>query len=208
MQKLTWVQAEYLQGLQELPTEQKKQNAAVTGTAMVHLNEQIGPPQHLASGWIYGIPDTLDQIPEKFYKEVGFRYGRGGGSQLPGTRGWYRSKTDYEARFQSALSNYRTTRKYGGTFIILPSALWGADGGQPPDAPYPGDDDDFESWDAMMDMFVADAKKHNMREGLVFDIWNEPDLKFFWNRPRSQWLQLWSRTYHFLRYVYSTIAPR
>ncbi|KAF2627253.1 glycoside hydrolase family 39 protein [Macroventuria anomochaeta] len=28
-----------------------------------------------------------------------------------------------------------------------------------------------------------------MLEGLVFDFWNDPDLKFFWNRPRSQWLR-------------------
>ena len=172
----------------------------MTGTATVYLDQQTGAPQHLASGWIYGIPDTPDQIPDSYYTDVGFRYGRGGGSQLPGTRGWYRSRGDYDARFQSALSNYRTTCKYGGTFVLLPSALWGADGGQPPDALYPGDNDDWSSWDQMIASWIADAKEHNMTESLVFDIWNEPDLKFFWNRPCSQWLQLWSRTYHLLRY--------
>lgn len=186
--------------MQELPTEQKKENPGVTGTATVFLNQQTGEPKQLASGWIYGIPDTPGQIPDNFYTDVGFRYGRGGGSQLPDTRGWYRSKADYDARFQSALSNYRTTRKYGATYILLPSALWGADGGQPPDAPYPGDDNDWSRWDQMMSSWIADAKKHDMLEQLVFDIWNEPDLEFFWNRPRSQWLELWSRTYSLLRY--------
>ncbi|KAF1845871.1 glycoside hydrolase family 39 protein [Cucurbitaria berberidis CBS 394.84] len=190
---------EYLQSLEVLPIEKRDQNPPVTGSAVVFLDQKIGSPQHLASGWIYGIPDTPGQIPDEFYTEVGFRYGRGGGSQLPDTRGWYRSKADYEARFQSALSNYRTTRKYGGNFILLPSALWGADGGQSADAPYPGDNDDWSSWDDLITTWIRDAKAHDMLEGLVFDIWNEPDLHFFWNRPREQWLQLWSRTYRVLR---------
>jgi hypothetical protein len=80
--------------------------------------------------------------------------------------------------------------------------LWGADGGQPDDAPYPGDGDDWSSWDDMMACWIGDAKKYGMVEGLVFDIWNEPDLKFFWNRPREQWLELWRRTYNLLRYVW------
>ncbi|KAF2014204.1 glycoside hydrolase family 39 protein [Aaosphaeria arxii CBS 175.79] len=190
---------EYLQSLEVLPTEDRKPNPSVSGSAVVFLDQQTGETQQLASGWIYGIPDSPDQIPDKFYTEVGFRYGRGGGSQLPDTRGWYRSKADYDARFQSTLSNYRTTRKYGGNFICLPSALWGADGGQPPDAPYPGDDGDWSSWDELLATWIKDAKANDMLEGLVFDIWNEPDLKFFWNRSREQWLQLWSRSYHVLR---------
>lgn len=39
--------------------------------------------------------------------------------------------------------------------------------------------------------------------GLSIDIWNEPDLTYFWNAPQSQYLQMWGRTYHRLRLVIS-----
>lgn len=35
--------------------------------------------------------------------------------------------------------------------------------------------------------------------GLSVDIWNEPDLTFFWNRTQEQYLQMWGRTWYRLR---------
>lgn len=94
---------------------------------------------HLASGFIYGIPDTANQIPAHFYSDIKFQYGRAGGAQVaaPG-RGWIWGLTEYKNRFASALSNYRTVRQNGGTFIFLIHDLWGADGTQNSTAPYPG----------------------------------------------------------------------
>lgn len=34
-----------------------------TVTAQVNFNNNTGTPQHLASGLLYGVPDTLNQIP-------------------------------------------------------------------------------------------------------------------------------------------------
>lgn len=51
-------------------------------TATVNLSEMQGAPQHFASGFLYGIPDTPDQIPAHFYTEIAFNYGRAGGAQL------------------------------------------------------------------------------------------------------------------------------
>jgi hypothetical protein len=81
----------------------------------------------------------------------------------------------------------------------LISAIWGADGSQASDAPYPGDNGDWSSWDELIKQWIVDAKEADMLEGLIFDIWNEPDLKYFWNRPREQWLEMWGRTYHTLK---------
>jgi hypothetical protein len=39
-----------------------------------------------------------------------------------------------------------------------------------------------------------------MTDGMIIDIWNEPDLSLFWNRDQDQYLQLWGRTYSRLRY--------
>jgi hypothetical protein len=99
------------------------------------------------------------------------------------------------------LSNYNTTRKHGGEFIYLLPAAWGADGGQSENFAYPGDNDDWTSWDVFLERTLDDVKKSDMIEGLVIDIWNEPDLSFFWNRSMEQWLELWARSFKKIRYV-------
>lgn len=67
-------------------------------TATVDAAVSRGTPANLASGWIYGIPDTQGQIPDHFYSAVGYRYGRAGGAQLdnPGERGWIWGVNEYE----------------------------------------------------------------------------------------------------------------
>lgn len=52
-------------------------------------------PQHLASGFLYGISDTPDQIPDHFYTDMGFNYARAGGSQIP-ARGWIWGLEEYK----------------------------------------------------------------------------------------------------------------
>lgn len=87
-------------------------------TAFVNAAQRRGAPETLASGIIYGEPDTLDQIPDKFYEEAGIHYFRAGGAQLDApNRGWIWG--EYEGRFNSAKSNYLTARKHGGEFCSL-----------------------------------------------------------------------------------------
>ena len=65
------------------------QRANVRGMATVNVGETAGDPQHLASGFLYGIPIRQNQVPGHFYTEMGFNYGRsGGGSQPAPARGW------------------------------------------------------------------------------------------------------------------------
>ncbi len=69
----------------------------VAGTSTVDLRNITGPPEHLASGFIYGIPDTPNQIPDHFYTQMGFRYARAGGAQVPAPgRGWIWGFTEYK----------------------------------------------------------------------------------------------------------------
>ncbi|KAF4995633.1 hypothetical protein FGRMN_5025 [Fusarium graminum] len=189
---------DYMSMLRSLPDEEAKAKGPAVGVATVDVSTTTGPPKHLASGILYGIPDKPDQIPDRFYKEIGFTYGRGGGSQLPNTKGYAVSNEDYRAscaRFASALSNYRTTRKHGGEFIYLLPAVWGADGGQSEKFEYPGDNGDWTRWDAFLEQTLQDVQDSDMTEGLVIDFWNEPDLSFFWGASKEQWLTLWSRTF-------------
>jgi hypothetical protein len=48
-------------------------------TAVVNLGLTKGKPQHLASGFIYGIPDTPNQVADHWYTDMGFNYARVGG---------------------------------------------------------------------------------------------------------------------------------
>lgn len=170
----------------------------VSGTSTVTLSNNTGTPAHLASGFIYGIPDTANQIPDHFYTDIGFNFARAGGAQVlaPG-RGWIWN--EYAGRFASVLSNYKTARKYNANFIFLIHDLWGADGSQNSSAPYPGDNGVWTSWDAYLTRVIADVKANSMTAGLYIDIWNEPDLSYFWTKGEAQYLQMWGRTYHRLR---------
>lgn len=38
-----------------------------------------------------------------------------------------------------------------------------------------------------------------MLEGLVIDIWNEPDMSTFWSRGLQQWVDLYVRTHKAIR---------
>jgi len=172
----------------------------VTGNANVYLNNNTGIPEHLASGFIYGEPDTANQIPSHFYSDIDFGYGRAGGAQIPSPGlGWIWGLVEYENRFTSALSNYKTTSQNGGKFVFLLHDLWGADGSENSTAPFPGDNDDWSSWDDYLTRWISDMKSNDATTGLVIDIWNEPDGSGFWKRNASQWLEMWGRTYYRLR---------
>lgn len=88
---------------------------AVLGTATVNLAVPQGTPSHLASGFIYGIPDTPDQIPDHFYTDMGFRYTRAGGSQLPApARGWVYGANELQVR-----AKLRGSRMFFFVFFLL-----------------------------------------------------------------------------------------
>ncbi|KAL1887122.1 hypothetical protein Sste5346_010428 [Sporothrix stenoceras] len=63
------------------------QDRDIQGTATINLTVPQGTPEHLASGFIYGIPDTPDQIPDDFYTDMGFPYTRAGVADVWGADG-------------------------------------------------------------------------------------------------------------------------
>ncbi|PVH80942.1 glycoside hydrolase family 39 protein [Cadophora sp. DSE1049] len=174
------------------------------GTATVSLAQPSGTPSHLASGFIYGIPDNSSsistQIPDHFYTDIKFNYCRAGGAQLPApSRGWIFGIEEFDNRFASALSNYRTSRKFGARYILLVHDLWGADSLQSSSSVFPGDNGDFSNYNAFLDRLIASLKSNNMIDGLDIDIWNEPDIQGFWTRTPEQWVQMWGVGYHRFR---------
>ncbi|KAJ5889367.1 hypothetical protein N7504_010177 [Penicillium tannophilum] len=180
--------------------------AADNITATVNLAVTKGSPEHLASGFIYGLPDTPDFIPDHWYTDMGFRYGRAGGAQLEApNRGWIWGLKEYKGRLASTLSNYKTSRKYGADFIILPHDIWGTDHANSSTV-WPGDDGDWTDYDLFIRTLMADLKANNALEGLVWDTWNEPDLTAFWVRSQQQWLDLEDKDFNKVQISGPTLA--
>ena len=147
-----------------------------SNTAVIDLGGNNGPPKHLASGFIYGIPDvgfgqSPTQIPDYLYTQMGFNYARAGGAQTT-QGGWIDGISAYKARFASTLQNYQTTRKYGGRFQILPHDLWGTDHTNSSSI-WPGDNGDWTNYDQFLTQLASDLQANNMLSGLDMDIWNE-----------------------------------
>jgi hypothetical protein len=195
--KLTTIAGILLSGLSVLDATSIRR--APKGVATVDLSKTTGPAQVLASGWIYGFPDNNTgadtSIPERFIREVKFGASRAGGAQTP-TLGWISGYKSYVPRFNSTLSNYRTTRKYNGTFVLLLHDLWGADGKKI--NLYPGDNSNWTETDAFLTQLTKDLVANDMLDNLVLDIWNEPDLEMFWARSWDQFLAYYVHAHNFL----------
>lgn len=175
--------------------------ARAANTATVNANKSIGAATYLASGFIYGFPDNgtnaQTSIPDHFVTDIKFRATRAGGAQLS-ARGWASGGYNgYKPRFDSTLSNYRSARKYGGAFILLPHDLWGADGGGA--SKFPGDNGNWTEMEAFWKQLIADLKNNNMLDSLVIDIWNEPDGSGFWARSWAQYVDYYVRTTKIIR---------
>ncbi|KAH7379554.1 glycoside hydrolase superfamily [Pyrenochaeta sp. MPI-SDFR-AT-0127] len=174
------------------------------GTATVSLASPSGTPSQLASGFIYGIPDNgtsvSTAIPDNFYRDFGFKACRAGGAQLGvPNRGWAYGEQEYVGRWASTLSNYRTSRKFGAEFIVLVHDLWGADGLDANGLPYPGDNGDWSLYERFTDRLISDMQSNGMIDGVILDIWNEPDGTNFWNRPYTQYLDYYVRAHNKFR---------
>lgn len=136
----------------------------------VDLSIQRGSPKHLASGFIYGIPDTFGQIPDHYYANIGFNYGRSGGAQESSpARGWIYGMENYKGRLNSTLTNYKTCREFDAKFIILPHDVWGTDGANSSTV-WPGDNGDWSDYDKFLKQLMSDLKDNHALGGLVWNM--------------------------------------
>ena len=191
--------------LRAIPAAAAHYPRQASGTASVDLFQTRGPATSLASGFLYGFPDNgtsaSTAIPSSLVTPLKVPASRGGGSQMPAPDlGWaVGGYSSYAGRFDSALSNYRTSRALGADFILLATDLWGADGVADSGGHYPGDGGDWGEFEAFLEQLTGDIVENDMVEGLVFDVWNEPDLDIFWNRTWDQFLDLYVRAHDILR---------
>jgi hypothetical protein len=161
---------------------------AADTTVAVDFSVAGGAPTYRASGMIYGLTPDGSLPPDHFFKDIKWHFERAGGAQLNGG-GYATSLADYRTRFNATLAQYRRTKALGGTFVILPHDLWGADGTT--SQGFPGDNGDWTLFDNFVNQLISDVKANNMT--VEWDLWNEPELSGFWGRSQSQYLQMWSR---------------
>ncbi|MGW1712861.1 RICIN domain-containing protein [Streptomyces sp. NPDC002156] len=149
-----------------------------------------GAPAYRASGIIYGMTPDGSLPQDHFFKDIKWHYMRAGGAQL-NNGGYAASLAAYQTRWNATLAQYKRTVALGGTFVLLPHDLWGADGTT--SQGWPGDNGDWTQFDNFVTQLINDVRANNMT--VQWDLWNEPDLSIFWGASQSQYLQMWSRFY-------------
>lgn len=167
--------------------------AADTGVT-VDFSTAGGAPTYHASGMIYGMTPNGSLPQDHFFKDIKWHFMRAGGAQL-NSGGYATSLADYQTRWNATLAQYKRTVALGGTFVILPHDLWGADGTT--SQGFPGDNGDWTQFDNFLSQLFSDVKANNMT--VEWDLWNEPDGSGFWARSQDQYLQMWSRFYAAVR---------
>jgi hypothetical protein len=155
-------------------------------------------PTYRASGWIYGMTENASAPPDHFYTDVKFQYMRAGGAQLDSPGGWVSGK--YDRRWNATRAQLLRTRSLGGQFILLVHDLWGADGF--PISRFPGDNGDWTDYDNFLTRLINDVRATGAP--VQWDIWNEPNITLFWNRPQSQYFEMWRRGYQRIRAAFPT----
>jgi hypothetical protein len=158
-----------------------------------------GAPTYHASGTLYGMTPDGSLPQDHFYKDIKWHFERAGGAQL-NSGGYGTSLADYQTRWNATLAQYKRTVALGGTFVLLPHDLWGAD--STTSQAFPGDNGDWTAFDNFVNQLFSDVKANNMT--VEWDLWNEPNGQGFWPRPEAQYLQMWSRFYADVRAAFSS----
>ncbi|MGW4214427.1 RICIN domain-containing protein [Lentzea sp. NPDC004789] len=157
-----------------------------------------GTPTYRASGWIYGMTENAAAPADHFFRDVKFRYMRAGGAQLDSPGGWVQGK--YDRRWNATRAQLLRTRQLGGEFVLLVHDLWGADGY--PISRFPGDNGNWSDYDAFLTRVIDDVRATGVP--VQWDLWNEPNITTFWNRPQSQYFELWRRAFQRIRAAFPT----
>ena len=135
-----------------------------------------GPATHRASGFLHSL--STEQPDDQFVRQLKPRLFRLHATEAL-TPSLYRRLTGYGADVQSVISD---SYGYPG-----PSGIW------------PGDGGDWTKWETLVEELVREADSKGLQ--LLWDIWNEPDLKQFWDRGAEQFFETWKRAVRTIRRV-------
>jgi len=166
---------------------------AADESVAVDFSVARGAPTFRASGWIYGMSEDASAPADHFYRDVKFRSMRAGGAQLDSPGGWVSGR--YDRRWNATRAQLLRTRSLGGEFVLLVHDVWGADGY--PISRFPGDNGNWTDYDNFLTRLIDDVRATGAP--VQWDLWNEPNISLFWNRPQSQYFEMWRRAYQRVR---------
>ena len=87
-----------------------------------------------------------------------------------------------------AFSNYERIKQMGGVNEAVLSDAWGY-------RSFPF----ATKWEALVSHYVTEAK--DKRIDIHWDIWNEPDLSYFWKGSQAEFKETWKNTYSLIRSI-------
>ncbi len=138
----------------------------------VDLSSDLGPATQRASGFLHAMsatvpgPDYVDPLKPKLFRMAA---------------------EDWQKEGAGAWANYDRVRKLGARLQIVVSdshgyalANW-----------WPGDDGDWSKWQFLVDSMVKRALSE--KRIVEWDIWNEPNIGYFWQRDRDRFFETWKR---------------
>jgi hypothetical protein len=92
-----------------------------------------------------------------------------------------------------ASAPYSRAIGFGARYMFVVSDLWGY-----PGAGWYGRRAPWEDWDAWS-AFVRDLARRNRDRDMVWDVWNEPDVPYFWTGTQAQYHELYRRAFVAIR---------
>lgn len=173
----------------------------------VDLSTSVGKPDHTASGFLYGLSYDGDRPSDRWLVPLKPGLFVGGGARVEGGAWAKGGREGYEKRWEMVEQQYERVAALPGDaeYVIRISDLWGADAVTvvDEDDPFPGDEGDWDGWEALLERITADVKRSGMDPAKIqFEMWNEPNYSLFWNRSRAQYRTLWRRGTRKLRALY------
>ena len=143
--------------------------AGKTCEIVVDCSEEIGPATHRAAGILHSI--EVDAPPDEMVLPLNLRAFRGRpNDKYLFSDGFYdRLKRIGIEHVQVVVSD-----AYG-----YPNGLFG----------WPGDNNDWGWWEHVVTEAVRGCQKRNMN--VEYDIWNEPNIQYFWGKDQESWRKTW-----------------
>ncbi len=139
--------------------------ATVAETVTVDLGADGGKILHRASGFLHGFSNDGQLPPDSMIVPLKARLHR----TRPGTT-WAQAQR---------------MKKLGIEQQVVVSDGWGYG------REHPGDDGQWPKWEEFVVRMVREAQQRGLKP--QWDIWNEPDHGFFWNRSAEQFNETWRR---------------
>jgi len=161
------------------PSLSSPDSAEFSNLVVVDFAKVIGPTTHKASGVLHSISAT--EPHDDLVLPLKFKAFRGRVNQ----------------QYLLAPGFYDRMKRMG--IVHVQAVLSDSHGYTNPIHGWPGDSGDWSHWENVVEEAVKACQERHLE--IEYDIWNEPDIEYFWKRDRPTWLETWKRAYRKVRSI-------